>query len=216
MKKKLIAAIFLIALQSCHVPVVRDYQGTSKSLVFTEEKKWLINEIHSDFATQMDENLNKKIFTTFNELSKGNAVTITSARENDLVLSNFSFSPSTEDLATLLHTDYHYFVNIRTKQLKDQIAAMELITPLDYRKNEAFATVEVYDIKAGKRIYHQKASSAVDFDNRKNYPLHSAQEAHQSVIEQDDRNLRFNYSAEMLAIKNLNKILKDIEKNAIK
>lgn len=166
----------VMMLQSCHVPVIRDYQGSSKSLVFTENKKWLINEIESDFTPQIDEHLNGKILKTFNELSQGNAVSLSSARSHDLMLANFRFSSSHEELATLQSTDYHYLVNVRTKQVNDQIASMELITPVDYRKNEAFAIVEVYEIKSGKKIYHQKASSAVTDNSRKRYPTNSAEE----------------------------------------
>lgn len=216
MKKILFSAALLIALQSCHVPVTRDYEGTSKSLVFTDNKKWLINEIETDLNVQQKENLDNKILQVFNELSRGNATSISAARKNDLLLSGFSSTPSAEDLASLQSTNYDYLVNIRTKKVKDQIAALELSKPTEYSKNAAFAIVEIYDIRSGKKIYHQKASSEVSLDRRKTYPEISAEESYRNQSEGKDRGPYLNFEAGTLAEKNLKKILKDIEKNAIK
>ena len=38
----------MVFLQSCHVSVKREYQGLSGALVFTQNKKWLVNNLYSD------------------------------------------------------------------------------------------------------------------------------------------------------------------------
>lgn len=205
--------ILVSTLQSCFVNVIRDYDGLSKTLVFNQNKKWLINNVYTDLDATQDEQLNNKILETFNKLSSGNALSIDEARKNNLLPSTISFAPDLEQLQSLKeNSGFDFIVNIRTKIIKNQLASLELENPLQYSKNSAFAILEVYDLKTLKKIYYQKAYSENSLDKAKTYPEYSAEEVRQNKKEGP----HFNYSAETLSIKDLKKILKDIEKNAIK
>lgn len=217
MKIKFLFLIFILALQSCHVPVKRDYQGLSGSLVFNQNKKWLINNLYSDLDSFQREKLNKEILEKFETLSKGNAFSIDKANSENLLPSKISFNPDLEQLESLkTNSDFDYLVNIRTKKIRDQIAALELSEPFEYSKNEAFAILEIYDLKTLKKIYSQKASSEVSLEKRKTYPKYSGQEIENDKKEGKNSGPFFNYSADALSVKNLKKILKDIDKKAVK
>lgn len=72
MKNMLLILLSCIALQSCFVNAKRDYNGYSKTLVFTKQDKWLINNIYTDLNSYDRDELNKEVFSLFNELSSGN------------------------------------------------------------------------------------------------------------------------------------------------
>jgi hypothetical protein len=61
MKIKFLFLVVMFFLQSCHVPLKRDYQGLSGALVFTQNKKWLVNNLYLDLDSFEKERLNKKI-----------------------------------------------------------------------------------------------------------------------------------------------------------
>ena len=217
LKIKHLLILTILLLQSCIVPVKRDYQGLSKALPFNQEKKWLINNMFTDFSSDQREKNNKNIFDTFNELSKGKAISMDDARKQNLLASRVSFSPSLEELESLKNnSDFDYLVNTYTEKVHDQISSLELSSPLNYSKNEAFATIEIYDLKTLKRIYYQKASSETSMEKKKTYPEYSGEELYSDHVQGKDKGPHFSFSANQLAQKNLNKILKDIEKNAIK
>ena len=200
-------------MQSCIVNVVRDYDGLSKTLVFTQNKKWLINKVYSDLDATQDEQLNKRILETFNKLSNGNAESVDEARKNNLLASIISFAPDLEQLQSLKeNSGFDYIVNVRTKTIKDQLGILELEKPTLYSKNSAFAIVEVYDLKTLKKIYYQKAYSENSSDKANNFAGENVEDPRKKKKELP----QFYYSAEMLSIKNLKKILKDISKRAVK
>lgn len=213
MKKIFILSAALLFAISCHVPVHHDYQGTSKSLVFTQKKKWLINNMYSDLSQDQRETLNSDVFETFERLSNGNATRLTTAQRNALLPGKISFSPSLEEIQSLSNSDYDYLVNVYTKKVHDQIGNVEIDRPLQYSKNEAFAEVEVYDLKTSKRIYFQKASSMTNLEGKK---LIENRDYTTTPQKQPKEGPFLNYSASQLSAKNLKKILKDIEKYAVK
>lgn len=214
--KSLFLFALFIVLQSCHVPVKRDYDGLSGALVFTQNKKWLVNNLFSDLNSFEKEKLNHLILEKFQTLSKGNAFSIDQAKANNLLPATISFNPTLEQLETLQATsDFDYVVNIRTIRVKDQIGSLELSQPFQYSKNEAFALLEIYDLKTLKKIYSQKASSEVAMEGRKSFPEISAEQAY-IQNEKESKGPFFNYSAKALSVKNLKKILKDIDQKAIK
>lgn len=216
MKKSYLLVFIFLMLLNCYVPVRRDYQGMSKSLVFNKNKKWLINDAYTDLNATQREELNLKILQTFQELSSGNAATVLEAKKQNLIPSKISLNPTLEELEALQGSQYDYLVNVRTKIVKDQIASLEIEKPLQYSKNEAFAIVEIFDLKTLKRCYYQKASSQTERNPQKTYPEYSGQELYNEKINGKDKGPYLAYSASALSIKNLKKILKDIEKNAIK
>ncbi len=218
MNKKLFSLLLvLMMMQSCIVPVKRDYQNLSSSLVFNKDKKWLINNTFTDLQSEQREKMNDRIFETFQKLSHQNAYRINQAQQENLLPGRIPFSPSTEDLEALKNnSNFDYLVNSYTQKVKDQIAGLETELPLQYSKNEAFAIIEIYDLKTLKRIYFQKASSETSLDAKKTYPKYSGEEVYQIDKNGKDSGPYFSYSAGQLSIKNMKKILKDIEKKAVK
>lgn len=195
--KKIIALLTILLLQSCIVNIKQDYNGYSRNLVFEQNKKWLINNIYTDLNSYDRDELNKKIFEKFNELSKGNAYTLEKARSENLIAGKISFSPEIEEIEQLKNaTDFDYLVNIYTKKVRKNLSLIEPTEQTRYASNEAFAIIEVYDIKKMKKIYLQKASSL-------------------QTREEKTKGSSFHYTSETLSKKNLKKIIKDIEKNAI-
>jgi hypothetical protein len=91
------------------VPVKRDYQGLSSALVFTQNKKFLINNLYSDLDSSEREKLNKKVLRTFETLSKGNAVFVDQAKSDNLLPSKISFIPDLEQLQNL--KIYYFLLN---------------------------------------------------------------------------------------------------------
>ncbi len=212
-RKIIYYAIIVSVVQSCFAPVMREYQGTSRALVFTQNKKWLINKVYSDLNTSQREALNNAVLKTFEDLSNGNATSLDEANNKSLIPAKISWSPSLEEIQSLSTTDYDFLVNVYTKKVNDQIANIEIDRPLQYSKNEAFAIIEIYDLKSSKRIYFQKASSLVALDKRqKDYYNYTT-----TTYDNEKKEGPFlNYNADQLSSKNLKKILKDIEKNAVK
>jgi len=171
MKIKFLFLLVMVFLQSCHVSVKREYQGLSGALVFTQNKKWLVNNLYSDLDSFEKERLNKKILEQFQVLSKGNATSVDQANSENLLPLKISFNPDLEQLESLkTNSDFDYLVNIRTIKVRDQIASLELSQPFEYSKNEAFALLEIYDLKSLKKIYSQKATSEVAMEGERNNP----------------------------------------------
>ena len=217
MKIKFLFLLVMVFLQSCHVSVKREYQGLSGALVFTQNKKWLVNNLYSDLDSFEKERLNKKILEQFQVLSKGNATSVDQATSENLLPSKISFNPDLEQLESLkTNSDFDYLVNIRTIKVRDQIASLELSQPFEYSKNEAFALLEIYDLKSLKKIYSQKATSEVAMEGKRNNPDYYGQNGLPNTNSSKDKVPFLNYSARTLSVKNLNKILKDIDRKAIK
>lgn len=201
-------------MQSCIVNIKQDYNGYSKTLVFSQNKNYLINEIYTDLSATQDEVLNNKILEKFQKLSKGNATSITEAKTESLFPRNLSFAPDTEELKILAeNSDFDFIVNVRTKKIRDQLGVVEIDKPFQFGKNSAFAILEVYDIKKSKKIYSQKTYSESSLEGSKDsYEI----ELDDSKRKDKDKGPYFNFSAESLSKKNLNKILNDIDKHAVK
>ena len=217
MKIKFLFLLVMVFLQSCHVSVKREYQGLSGALVFTQNKKWLVNNLYSDLDSFEKERLNKKILEQFQVLSKGNATSVDQANSENLLPLKISFNPDLEQLESLkTNSDFDYLVNIRTIKVRDQIASLELSQPFEYSRNEAFALLEIYDLKSLKKIYSQKATSEVAMEGERNNPDYYGQNGLPNINSSKDKGPFLNYSARTLSVKNLNKILKDIDRKAIK
>ncbi len=213
-KLGIIFPIFLlIFFQSCIVVPQRDYQGFSKSLVFKDNKKWMINKALTDLNSTDAIKFNQNNFELFNKLSNGNAKTIMDAQKENLIPNKIAYHPSLDELETLKNsTDFDYLVNSYTKNVRDEIANIETELPFQYSKNEAFVIVEVYDLKSLKKIYYQKVSSSQTLEGRK-YP---SEQTLQEQINRKSSGPNFSYSANQLIFINQKKLLKDISKNAIK
>lgn len=197
MKKTLLLAL-LITLQSCYYyPVKKDYGVYSKSLVFSKDKKWLINTIKTGVESHHREMMYKEVMQLFQHLSNGNAFDLKTAKAENIIQNSIPFEPETEDLETLKNSsDFSYLVNIYTMKVKNDLdrAAGELY---EYKRNETFAMMDIYDIKTMKKMYSLKAYSEFSLDKGEKATL-------------------FTPTSEMMTMKNFRSLLKSIKKNAVK
>lgn len=198
MKKKILFLALLITLQSCQIThVKKDYGIYSKSLVFSKDKKWLINNIKTGVDSDHREMMSKEVMKLFQDLSNGNAYDLKTAKAENIIQNSIPFEPEMEDLETLKNnSDFNYLVNIYTMKVNNGLdrAAGELY---EYKKNETFATMDIYDIKTMKKIYSLKAYSELSVDKGEKVNI-------------------FTPTTEMMTMKNFRSLLKSIKKNAVK
>ncbi|WP_068939578.1 hypothetical protein [Chryseobacterium timonianum] len=198
MKKYIFFFCLAVILQSCvYYPIKKDYGVYSKSLVFSKDKKWLINNIKTGVESYHREMMNKEVMHLFQELSNGNAYDFRTAKAENIIQNSISFEPEMEDLEILKdNSDFNFLVNIYTMKVRSSLdhSMGELD---DYKKNETFAMMDVYDIKAMKKIYSLKASSEFS-------------------LEKGEKATVFTPTSEMMTMKNFRSLLKSIKKNAVK
>lgn len=197
MKKYIFLLIVLITLQSCYYPVRKDYGIYSKSLVFSKDKKWLINNINTDVDSHHREMMNKETLQLFQDLSNGKTSDLKTAKSKNIINNTIPFDPETEDLQDLKNnSDFDFLVNIYTFKVRDGLDN-SLGVQYEYKKNETFAMMDVYDIKTLKKIYSLKAYSEVS-------------------VEKGEKATIFNPSTEMMTMKNFRALLKSVKKNAVR
>ncbi|VFA43815.1 hypothetical protein [Chryseobacterium indologenes] len=197
MKKLIFLFLLLIALQSCYYPVRKDYGIYSKSLVFSKDKKWLINDIRTGVSTHHREMMSKEVLELFQKLSNGKASDLKTAKAENIIQNSIPFEPEIEDLEVLKNnSDYNFLVNIYTLKVRNSLDN-SIGLQYEYKKNETFAMMEVYDIGTMKKIYSLKASSEVS-------------------VEKDQKATVFDPSTEMMTMKNFRALLKSVKKNAVK
>lgn len=197
MKKYILFFFLLIALQSCYYPVRKDYGVYSKSLVFSKNKKWLINNIRTGVESHHREMMSKEVMQLFQSLSNGNAYDLKTAKAENLIQNNIPFEPEMEDLEILKdNSDFNFLVNIYTMRVRNTLdrASGELDS---YKKNETFAMMDIYDIKTMKKIYSLKASSGFS-------------------LEKGQKATIFTPTSEMMTMKNFRSLLRSIKKNAVR
>lgn len=197
MKKYVLLIVVIFALQSCYYPVKKDYNGFSKTLVFSKGDKWLINTIQTDVSSHHKEMMNKELLSFFSEMSNGNAKDLTAAKSENLILNRIPTEPEIEDLESLKNsTDFSFLVNVYTFKVKKDLDRT-IGEQFEYKRNETFAIMDVYDLKTLKKIYSYKAYSEVSVDKNQKATI-------------------FTPTTEMMTMKNFRSLLKSVKKNAIK
>ncbi|WP_294249197.1 hypothetical protein [uncultured Chryseobacterium sp.] len=199
MKKFVLCLFLLVFLQSCYYPVHKDYGIYSKSLVFSGDKKWLINTIRTTADSHHREMMALKTLELFQNLSHNKAYPIETVKQGDIIKGTIPADPQTEDLEALealkTDTDFDYLVNISTFKVRNGLDGA-LGTQYEYQKNETFAMMEVYDIKTLKKIYSLKSYSEVSVDKGQKATI-------------------FTPGTEMMTMKNFMSLLKSVKKNAV-
>jgi hypothetical protein len=92
-----------------------------------------------------------KTMKLFTQLSGGKAYDLKTAKSENLISHDIPFSPETEDLEDLKNnSDFNFLVNIYTFKVRNGLDHT-LGVQDEYRKNETFAMMDVYDIKTLKK-----------------------------------------------------------------
>ncbi|MEF9477595.1 hypothetical protein OWR28_07600 [Chryseobacterium sp. 1B4] len=181
-----------IVLQSCYYPVRKDYGMYSKTLVFSKDKKWLINDIRTGVDSHHREMMGKETLQLFQNLSNGHAYDLKMAKAENLIQHNIPFEPESEDLETLKNnSDFNFLVNIYTMNMRNGLDNSIGIR-YEYEKNETFAMMDVYDMTTIKKIYSLKAYSEVS-------------------VGKDQKATIFTPTTEMMTMKNFRSLLKAVK-----
>lgn len=134
MKKYIFFILLLIVLQSCYYPVRKDYGIYSKTLVFSKDKKWLINDIRTGVDSHHREMMGKETLQLFQNLSNGNAYDLKKAKAESLIQNNIPFEPESEDLEVLKNnSDFNFLVNIYTMKVRNGLDN-SIGTQYEYKK----------------------------------------------------------------------------------
>ena len=92
MKKYAFFFFLSITLQSCvYYPIKKDYGIYSKSLVFSKDKKWLINNIKTGVDSHHREMMSKEAMQLFQDLSSGNAFDLKMAKAEHIMQNSMTF-----------------------------------------------------------------------------------------------------------------------------
>ncbi len=141
--------------------------------------------------------MSKEAFQLFQDLSNGKAFDLKTAKAENIIQNSIPFDPETEDLEVLKrNSDFNFLVNIYTMKVRNGLDN-SMGTQYEYKKNETFAMMDVYDISTMKKIYSLKAYSEVS-------------------VEKDQKVTIFDPSTEMMTMKNFRSLLKAVKKNAVK
>jgi len=140
--------------------------------------------------------MSKEALQLFQDLSNGNAFDLKTAKAENIIQNSIPFEPETEDLEVLKNnSDFNFLVNIYTMKVRNGLDN-SLGTQYEYKKNETFAIMDVYDIGTMKKMYSLKAYSEVS-------------------VEKDQKVTIFDPSTEMMTMKNFRSLLKAVKKNAV-
>jgi hypothetical protein len=98
MRKYFFLLLILLGLQSCYYPVRKDYGIYSKSLVFSKDQKWLINNINTTVDAHHREMMTAETMKLFTQLSEGKAYDLKTAKSEN----NRDFIDNIEEFKNLL------------------------------------------------------------------------------------------------------------------
>uniref|UniRef100_UPI00404A14FC hypothetical protein n=1 Tax=Flavobacterium sp. TaxID=239 RepID=UPI00404A14FC len=160
--------------------------------------KWLLNEVDAPY--NIEKKLNETAIEDFKILTEDKVTAISQAKDI-LIKRKVLLNPNKNDLKDLkTGTNYDYFINIKAKNLKNEIGIVSL-TNHKYLNNETNSNevvLEIYDLNNLEIIYSQKviASSRI--------PENSTSDVH------------FSNTSNGMLTKAYKKIIKDLSKKSIK
>lgn len=178
-------------LSSCAIPKYTHEYRTSKGMNFTKGR-WLINYVDAPWSSRecLTENLLKKL----RKLAGDSIVYIADVGGESLLQKNIPFSVDSSTLKNIkTYTNFDYLVNVRAREIKDDLSDIMISSPEGYSKSEANCQIVIYDINKGTKAYSQKVTGSV-------------------VLNENDDDFRFAKSTESLMVGSLNKSLKDLKK----
>lgn len=194
--KTAFSLISLLFLNTCAPVQYRIGYQTPRSLNFSDGK-WLVNTIETGLTNKQREALTNNLI---NGLKKAGADSLYFVEDIILDYINpekLSFDMSEETLKVLKETtDFDYLVNTRTLQITDDLDMLMLEPPFQYQRSRSAVSIAIYDMQRGLKIYHQQIIATTEMD-------------------EDDENIKFAKSADMLIFKALAKGLKEMKKYSV-
>ena len=178
-------------LTSCAIPKYTHEYRTSKGMNFTKGR-WLVNYVDAPWSSR--EYLTKTLLKKLSKLAVDSIAYIADVGGKSLLQANIPFSVDSATLRNIkTYTNFDYLINVRAREIKDDLSDIMISSPEGYSESEANCQIVIYDINKGTKAYSQKVTGSV-------------------VLNEKDDNFRFAKSAENLMIGSLNKALKDLKK----
>lgn len=185
-------ALATILLSSCYTASYKFSPESSKHGIEFRKGAWLLNEIDSPFY--INDELTELTLDNFRTYLKDDLV---HKRDIPALLGtrNIPFNPDREVLKALKSgTGFDYIINIKVKEIKDELGGLQVSSTDFPGTNLATVTLEIYDLKNLEIIYLQHVRGSV-----------SPQRIKEDVS--------FITTSEQIIKKSLKKIFKKIKKN---
>lgn len=164
---------------------------TPKGMNFTKGL-WLVNYVDAPWSLR--EFLTKNLLRKLSELAGDSIVYIADVGGKSLLQANIPFLVDSLTLKNIkTYTNFDYLVNVRAKEIKDDLSDIMISSPEGYSMSEANCQIVIYDINKGIKAYSQKVTGFVKFNA-------------------NEGDFYFAKSANNLMIGSLNKALKDLKK----
>ena len=163
MKKSiLLITLFATTITSCSFPN-QSYSLNTTPVLYFGKGKWLLNKI--DSPEDIRDDLFKITNKEFKKYLKDDFISLENARGVILPI-NIPLNPNKTILEDIKNgSGYDYFVNIKAEILREDFGNITFSpSPVDYKKNSAKATLEVYDLNNLEIIYNQTVIGATKID----------------------------------------------------
>lgn len=167
--KKITLLLIGLQLMSCAFPTYVTQDQKMQSGLDFNNGKWLLNTIDAPYF--VSKKLTKIVIEDFNKQLKTdlNYVPLTKGL---LLPPDISFNPDRKELTDLkAGTKFDYFINIKAKVVKEEIAAIDYsshnnLSPEHH--NEIVFVLEIYDLNNLEIIYSKTINGSVVIDKNSN------------------------------------------------
>ena len=160
--KKIISIIFLLSLSACSTNY---FLYNSMSGLDFSKGKWLIGEIEAN--SNIKANLANLAQIDLSEYL-GDRVKYALNERSLLLPRQIPLNPSKSTILDLKKgTNFDYYINIKSKNARNDLSDFEAIDHFYYKKQMSYALVvfQVYDLNTGEIIYTQACRGSIDEDN---------------------------------------------------
>lgn len=167
--KKITLLLICLQLMSCAFPTYVTQDQKMQSGLDFNNGKWLLNTIDAPYF--VSKKLTKIVIEDFNKQLKKD-LSYVPLTKGLLLPPNISFNPDRKELTDLKEgTKFDYFINIKAKVVKEEIAAVDYSSHnnlLQEHHNEIVFVLEIYDLNNLEVIYSKTINGSVAIDKNSN------------------------------------------------
>ncbi len=188
-----ILGFLTLLLSSCYPAKYTFSPESSNYGIVFGHGKWLLNEIESSYVK---EELTEMAISNFKYYLKDDLDYV--GKSSSLLGSkNIPLNPDKERLKILKSTGYDFIINIKVKQVKEDMQGFQIVSSSNPGSNIARVTLEIYDLNNLEIIYLQQVNGSVSPDK----------------IKQD---FSFVTTTDQIIKKSMKKIFRKIKRNHVK
>ncbi|MFG4001795.1 hypothetical protein [Flavobacterium aquidurense] len=167
--KKITLLLICLQLMSCAFPTYVTQDQKMQSGLDFNNGKWLLNTIDAPYF--VSKKLTKIVIEDFNKQLKKD-LSYVPLTKGLLLPPNISFNPDRKELTDLKEgTKFDYFINIKAKVVKEEIAAVDYSSHNNLSQehhNEIVFVLEIYDLNNLEVIYSKTINGSVAIDKNSN------------------------------------------------